>query len=313
MHVFADLRPYICTFPDCQDELAQFTTRAAWADHELTEHRYDMILNCPECSEKFAGTSEWEQHLHEIHQRTFTGSQLHWARTSAYQMHPRPPETEECPLCRVVLGKPRRTFVKHVARHMEEIALMALPRNIEEDSDRSSDSTDQISLESGNPELLATNIVDLPPDTREDRDEGSESSISTLKGSLDAHDAELQPVESAPEAGEERKLQPVESAPEAGEERKLQPVESAAQAGRQRKLQPVESAAEAGGERKLHSSGSPKSGRYSLRPPPLPRPPPRPAFWICGNCGLGGMSIVYNACCTAPSCGRPKDWSAREY
>lgn len=43
MHVFADLRPYICTFPDCRDELAQFTTRAVWANHELTEHRYDQI------------------------------------------------------------------------------------------------------------------------------------------------------------------------------------------------------------------------------------------------------------------------------
>ena len=153
MHVFADLRPYICTFPDCKDELAQFTTRAAWADHELTEHRYDMIWNCPECSEKFAGTSDWEQHLHEMHQRIFTGPRLHWARITAYQMHPRPAETEECPLCRVVLGKPRRTFVKQVARHMEEIALMALPRSIEEDSDGSSDSTDQISLVSEIPEL----------------------------------------------------------------------------------------------------------------------------------------------------------------
>ena len=60
-------------------------------------------------------------------------------------MQLRPAETEECPLCRVVLGKPRRAFIKHIARHMEEIALMALPRSIEEDSDASSISTDQVS------------------------------------------------------------------------------------------------------------------------------------------------------------------------
>ena len=176
---------------------------------------------------------------------------------------------------------------------------MALPRNIEEDSDRSSDSTDQISLESGNPELLATNIVDLPPDTREDRDEGSESSISTLKGSLDAHDAELQPVESAPEASEERKLQPVESAAKAGPEKKLQPVGSAAEAGGERKLQPVESAANAWGRRQHH--------------PPPPPPPPKRKYWICGHCSEGGMTIALNPCCIAPSCGRPKDYFAREY
>ena len=120
-------------------------------------------------------------------------------------MYPRLAETEECPLCRIVLGKPRRTFVKHVARHMEEIALMALPRNTEEDSDGSSDSTDPNSLVSENAELLATNIVDLPPDTEEDWDEGSESSISTFQDSEDSEDSELQPVESAAEAGEERR------------------------------------------------------------------------------------------------------------
>ena len=68
----------------------------------------------------------------------------------AYQTQPRPIETEECPLCRIVLGKPRRAFVKHIGRHMEEIALMALPRDTEEDSDESSSSTDQICLGSGN-------------------------------------------------------------------------------------------------------------------------------------------------------------------
>ena len=156
MHVFADLRPYICTFPDCRDELAQFTSRAAWADHEFTEHRHDQTWNCLECSNKFASALDWEQHLQEIHHRVFIGPQLPVARNIAYQTRMRPIETEECPLCRAVLGKPRRVFVKHVARHMEEIALMALPRNTEEDSDESSIGTDQNSLESRNAGILAT-------------------------------------------------------------------------------------------------------------------------------------------------------------
>lgn len=145
MHVFADLRSYIYTFPDCKDELAQFTTRAAWADHEFTEHRYDQIWKCPECSKELAGASDWEQHLREMHELVFTGPQLRVARNTAYQMQPRPVETEECPLCRIVLGKPCRAFVTHIARHMEEIALMALPRSTEDDSDESSISTEQVS------------------------------------------------------------------------------------------------------------------------------------------------------------------------
>ena len=281
MHVFADLRPYICTFPDCKDELAQFTTRAAWADHELTEHRHDMMWNCPECSEKFASTSDWEQHLHEMHQRIFTGPQLHAARSTASQVQPRPAETEECPLCRVVLGKPRRTFVKHVARHMEEIALMALPRSIEKDSEGSSDSTDQISLLSENPELLATNSGYMSLDTKEDWVKGSRSSINAPQRSLDAENSELQPVENVAEADEERKLQS---------------VKSAAQTDNEKKLPSAESSVKTGGERK-----------------PPPPPPFKPRLWICGDCGEGGMSIEYNDICLRSNCGRRKDVYAREY
>ena len=155
MHVFADLRPYICTFSDCKDELALFTTRAVWADHEFTEHRVDRTWKCSECPEKLASASDWQQHLQKMHQRVFTEPQLYLARNTAYETHSRPVESEECPLCRSIVGKPRRTFVKHIGRHMEEIALLALPRSTEEDSDESSVGTDQLSLESEGAEMTA--------------------------------------------------------------------------------------------------------------------------------------------------------------
>lgn len=47
----------------------------------------------------------------------------------AYNTESRPVENEECPFCRAFLNKPRRAFIKHVGSHMEEIALMALPRD----------------------------------------------------------------------------------------------------------------------------------------------------------------------------------------
>ena len=155
MHVFSDLRPYICTFSACKDELVQFATRAQWAGHEFTEHRNDRTWNCLECSKKFSSTSDWEQHLLEKHERAFIGSQLPMVRKLAYETMERPSETEECHLCRMVLGKPRGAFVKHICRHMEEIALMALPRDMEEDSDAASVSTDHISTGSGNTKTLA--------------------------------------------------------------------------------------------------------------------------------------------------------------
>ena len=44
-------------------------------------------------------------------------------------------EHEQCPLCCSMPGGSRRVFVNHVARHMEQIALLALPRATEESDD----------------------------------------------------------------------------------------------------------------------------------------------------------------------------------
>lgn len=141
MHVFADLRPYICTFANCKIELAQFPTRAEWADHEFSEHRLICRWDCPECAKQCDSEIEWKQHLELNHQRIFIGSKYEAARTMAYKTRVRATENEECPLCQVILGKPRREFVKHVGRHMEEVALMALPRDNDDKSDVRSTST----------------------------------------------------------------------------------------------------------------------------------------------------------------------------
>ena len=190
MHVFADLRPYICTFSDCKDELAQFSTRAAWADHEFTEHRIVRMWRCPECSESLTSASNWEQHLQEMHQRVFIGPQLHSARHIAYETRPRPIENEECPLCRIVLGKPRRAFIKHIGRHMEEIALMALPPSGAEDSDESSVSTDQDPLASENhsdPDLSLGLSVLAPAQEKTDS-KGKPSSLALPCNSCRSYD-----------------------------------------------------------------------------------------------------------------------------
>ena len=143
MHVFADLQPYLCTFASCDKELAQFTTRAAWAEHEFTEHRIIRSWTCAECSKHCDSEIEWKQHLERSHQHTLFGSLYHIAKDKAYAARAKPIENEECLLCQVVLGKTRREFVKHVGRHMEEIALIVLPREIDEVSEASSTSKEE--------------------------------------------------------------------------------------------------------------------------------------------------------------------------
>ena len=143
MHFFADLQPYICTFADCADELAQFPNRAAWAEHEFSQHRITQSWSCPKCPQAFNNVPRWQNHIQERHCLFFSDRNLNIAKDMACKTEATRIEDDECPLCRIVLGKPRRAFVKHVGRHMEEIALMALPRNVEEDSEEGSVSTDR--------------------------------------------------------------------------------------------------------------------------------------------------------------------------
>ena len=143
MHFFADLQPYICTFADCKDELAQFPNRAAWAEHEFSQHRITQSWSCPKCPQAFNNVPRWQNHIQERHCLFLSDRNLNIAKDMACKTEATRIEDDECPLCRIVLGKPRRAFVKHVGRHMEEIALMALPRNVEEDSEEGSVSTDR--------------------------------------------------------------------------------------------------------------------------------------------------------------------------
>ena len=138
MHVYADLQPYICTFPDCNYELVQFTTRAAWADHEFSYHRFETRWNCPECGSEETSPQDWERHIQK-HSLIFTGPELQVARTMARNRKARPIETEECRLCRESPAQNRRAFIKHVGRHLEEMALVALPRDTEDDTEVLSD------------------------------------------------------------------------------------------------------------------------------------------------------------------------------
>ena len=147
MHVFSDLQPYICTFTDCEDELVQFDSRAAWANHEFSKHRNTRSWTCPDCSQEFPGVSGWEQHLQERHCLFFSGTNLQIAMNMALKTEAKSTENEECPLCRIVVGKPRHGFIKHVGRHMEEIALMALPRNVEDNTEEGSSSSEHTLLE----------------------------------------------------------------------------------------------------------------------------------------------------------------------
>lgn len=158
MHIFSDLRPYICTFTRCQEELVQFDRRSDWADHEFKKHRVRKFWNCVGCSERLSAVEEWEDHLQKVHDIRFTGRNLQAARRLALIEEEQPAEQEECPLCCKVVNKSRRGFIAHVGHHMEQIALIVLPRDVDDtESNSCSSSIEHITVEeSRNPVKINT-------------------------------------------------------------------------------------------------------------------------------------------------------------
>ena len=138
IHVFADLQPYICTFPSCKKGLAKFPTRKMWADHEFDVHRVSHSWNCSECSEAFNDAQALEAHLRFHHGDLVRTSEVSSMVKRAEKKVSLPIETQQCPLCKIIPGKSRRKFINHVSRHMEAIALAVLPRDAPEDSEHGS-------------------------------------------------------------------------------------------------------------------------------------------------------------------------------
>lgn len=136
-HVFADLQPYLCTFKECG--LVMFGDRRTWADHEMGSHRRTHI--CPLCGKgNFKTRHGLSTHIEQRHGKHSNEVQLE----ALLNTSSRPIEcftASECPLCnwneklQQLNGEEGQMYVtvqqfmKHLAGHLEQAALFALPRN----------------------------------------------------------------------------------------------------------------------------------------------------------------------------------------
>ena len=126
MHVFSDLRPYICTLDDCPEYLTRFDTRKTWAKHEFSTHRFRTNWYCSECDVTLADLPHWQEHLLEEHGLPF-GDHPQMETLVAYRKSDPPIEDEECYLCRDFKTTSKRQFITHVAQHLEDISLRVIP------------------------------------------------------------------------------------------------------------------------------------------------------------------------------------------
>ncbi|KAB8300154.1 hypothetical protein EYC80_000381 [Monilinia laxa] len=72
-HVFSDLRPYVCTFKEC--DMRMFRSRNEWFAHELQNHRREWV--CEQChNAPFPSSSSYKDHLRSMHHVEVDESQL---------------------------------------------------------------------------------------------------------------------------------------------------------------------------------------------------------------------------------------------
>ena len=151
MHVFADLQPYLCTFDECALKLKAYPKRLLWADHELREHFTEKLWRCSYCSQIEQNPESYRQHLQQVHKYALTNESLSQDTHKGKAISLKPVAERQCPLCQRGSWESYRTYFTHVGKHLEEIALASLPRDVEdndgEDTDeRSADGSSDIEL-----------------------------------------------------------------------------------------------------------------------------------------------------------------------
>ena len=101
-----------------------------------------MFWVCPECQGEHPSPNALEDHLNECHGRVFARSKLSMIVGTAHKTRQKPINDQKCPLCMTTPGTTRSAFISHLAKHMEGIALLTLPRETETETDPDDDSED---------------------------------------------------------------------------------------------------------------------------------------------------------------------------
>ncbi|KAK5999133.1 Serine/threonine-protein kinase TNNI3K [Cladobotryum mycophilum] len=144
-HILEDLEPYICTFPTCG--LDTYTSQHVWFEHELLMHRFNW--HCPICQNVFDSYDAFKQHITQQHTEEITSHQI----TATIEQSKRPINSispDQCPFCdekwasietSEELGDQSLVvkldqFQRHLAYHLQQVALFSLPRlSQDEDAD----------------------------------------------------------------------------------------------------------------------------------------------------------------------------------
>lgn len=121
-HVYCDMKPYICTFSSCSASEQLFETFGDWRHHETTFHWREW--QCKDCSDVFGDKDEFLSHVGRVHDLGFKLSNESDALSALCE---RPIRNRACPLCSESNNGSVDSILKHISRHLRQLAISSLP------------------------------------------------------------------------------------------------------------------------------------------------------------------------------------------
>ncbi|RPA73296.1 hypothetical protein BJ508DRAFT_53231 [Ascobolus immersus RN42] len=140
-HVLRDLQPYSCTSDSCPEGDKTFDSRKDWIEHEFSCHRQETSRHwvCFDCGEmEFSDENSLAGH-HSTNHRSLSD------QATQYRFKPTSlPSKTCCPFCNETISQTKTDVKLHIGRHMDEIALKALPQSFGEIDEEGDDADSNI-------------------------------------------------------------------------------------------------------------------------------------------------------------------------
>lgn len=128
-HILRDLQPYMCTYTECTESNAMYSSKSSWLEHESRTHR--MVWRCFEHKDLFRSKEALVKHLETSHSTLSTVQIQHMAGLAHASTTD---ERKECPFC-LSSGPFEASLPDHMALHMERLASFSVTRHTGEEDE----------------------------------------------------------------------------------------------------------------------------------------------------------------------------------
>jgi hypothetical protein len=126
-HVYLDIQPYVCTFPNCQQPQQAFGMRAEWFRHELYAHRSTDVWRCggQQCQIDFDNEVDYEDHLRRVHIDLLHSTDLEALAKEFKNLAMTSARGNACTFCGLAIADVQKLKI-HIGDHMELFALASM-------------------------------------------------------------------------------------------------------------------------------------------------------------------------------------------